>query len=227
MGNRCLDSMNEIKKQLLTEIKQRFGSYGDKDIKITDKKFPMHINNKHRKDSVIAKEKASEEMERGYHRGSIKKAKLPTSYRFKPTAFNKGKLSYSGYTESGVHEYNISGDIPSTMKIKHGKSKKPLQRKGSLTTSDVEIDFAGNKPTEELLQSMIPSLAHHINSHGPDTINLKTKDMKLFYDRLVGSLSSKYRVSSKESEDGTYSWTLQSKKITPKIQSLIKTLINK
>lgn len=220
--------MNEIKQKLLTEIKQRFGSFDNKEIKITDKRFPLQINNKHRKDEKLAKVKAKEEMTSGYHRGSIKKAVLPTSYRFKPTAFNKGKLSYSGYTESGTHEYTIKTDgTPALLKINHGKSKRGTMKKGSLTTSNIEIDLGKNQPTEELLQSMIPSLAHHISSHSPDTINIKTKDMKVFYDKLINAVSSKYRVSSNESEDGTHNWTLQSRKITPKIQSLIKSLLDK
>ena len=220
--------MNEIKQQLLTEIKQRFGSFDHKDMKITDKRFPLHINNKHKKDKKTAKEKAKEEIEKGYHRGIIRKANLPTSYRFKPTAFNTGKLSYSGYTESGNHEYTIkseNGDVK--INIDHRKSKKSNLKKGSLTTSNINIDFTTEKPSEEIMNSIIPSIAHHINSHAPDTINLETKNLKAFYDKMIDGISKKYRVSSKEDENGKHSWTLQSKKITPKIQHLIKSLLNK
>jgi len=220
--------MNDIKQQLLTEIKQRFGSFEHKDIKITDKRFPLQINNKHRKDKKLAKMRAEEEIKSGYHRATIKKAALPTSYRFKPTAFNKGKLSYSGYAEAGNHEYTIKTDGSSAVvKINHAKSKKGTMKKGSLTTSNIEIDLGNSQPSEELLQSIIPSVTHHIGSHSPDTINIKTKDMKVFYDKLIDGISSKYRVSSSESEDGTHNWTLQSRKITPKIQSLIKSLLSK
>lgn len=220
--------MNDIKQQLLTEIKQRFGSFEHKDIKITDKRFPLQINNKHRKDKKLAKEKAKEEIEKGYHRGIIRKANLPTNYRFKPTAFNKGNLSYSGYNESGNHEYTIkseNGDVK--INIDHKKSKRSSLKKGSLTTSNINIEFGTGKPSEETLNSIIPSIAHHINSHSPDTINFETKNLKAFYDKIIDGVSKKYRVSSNEDENGNYYWTLQSKSITPKIQHLIKSLLNK
>lgn len=225
--------MNEIKQQLLTEIKKRTDGSVGKDIPLKKKEFPVPINKriKRRGDIKSIDQKLTNAKEKGFYRGKIKSAILPTTYVFKPTEFKKDKsggITYSGNKEAGVHQYTVTGDDSKIeVSIKHTKSKKPQLKKGSLTTSQIDINFGGDNGTREALDSVIPALKHHIKAIGPDTINFKTKDMKEFHAKVVKAVSKKYRINSKELEDGTSLWTLQSKSITPKIQSLINTLIKK
>lgn len=211
--------MNDIKKQLLTEIKQRFDGTIGKDISLKSKKSP--VTGKTMEDVKASADK-------GVHRGKIGSAELPTTYRFKPTAFDKKTEKYSPNKEAGSHQYTIKTDGEDVvLDVKHNISQKSKMKKGSLTTSKVEINL-GNKPASlEILNSVIPSMRHHIRAISPDTINFKAKGNRAFFRKLVDEISKGYRVSSSEGVDGTHSYTLQSKKITPRIQSLINSLTRK
>jgi len=211
--------MNDIKQQLLTEIKQRFDGIIGKDIPLKSKKSPL-------KGKTIEDMKVN--ADKGKHRGKISSAELPTTYRFKPTAFDKKTEKYSANKEAGSHQYTIKTDKENVvMDIKHGMSQKSKMKKGSLTSSKVEINL-GDKPASlEILNSVIPSMRHHIKALSPDTINFKVKGNRAFFRKLVDEISKGYRVSSSEGVDGMHSYTLQSKKITPRIQSLINSLTKK
>jgi hypothetical protein len=225
--------MNEIKNQLLTEIKNRSESFSSKDVDLKSSSFPIAINSKWKKEKGRSKdveERVKSVATKGIHRGRIGKAVLPTSYRFKPTEFKKSKrgLSYSGNTEAGVHQYSIkNGDETISVSISHKTSKRPEMKKGSLTTSKVDINLANNLGSHDVLNSVIPSIQHHIRSVRPDTIQIQTNDSTAFHKKVVSGISKKYRVSSTEKEDGTHLWTLQSRKITPRIMSLINSLLKK
>jgi hypothetical protein len=222
--------MNEIKKQLLNEIKNRESLGTGNEVKPKHSSFPFALNRNLKKDSKGSIKRAKDVSETGIHRATIKGA-LPTSYRFKPTEFKKdkdGSLVYSANTESGTHQYTIkAGDGEVGVSIRHRTSKKPELKKGSLTTSEVDINLGKNLGTREILDSIIPSILHHIKSVKPDNIKMKTTNMDGFLSKVVNGVSKKYRVSSEQGVDGSSSWTLQSKKITPRIQSLIKALLHK
>jgi hypothetical protein len=225
--------MNEIKRQLLNEIKDRSQRVSEKEVKLKSSSFPIPINSNWKKNKKLSKqveERIKNVSMKGINRGRVGRASLPTSYRFKPTDFKKTKsgLVYSGNTESGIHQYEIKKDNGNvSVSIEHKNSKKSKMKRGSLTTSKINIDFGGDMGTQDMLGSVIPSIHHHIKSVKPDTIELQTKDMKAFHDKVVKGISKNYRVSSAENENGMHSWTLQSKKITPRIQILIKSLLHK
>lgn len=131
-------------------------------------------------------------------------------------------------TQTGQHEYAISdGDGSISVSITHKTSKRPQLKKGSLTTSKVNIDLGDNLGSHDALNSVIPAINHHIKAVQPDTIELETNDSTAFHNKVIRGISKKYRVSSTEKEDGTHSWTLQSRKITPRIMSLINSLLKK
>jgi len=225
--------MNEIKQQLLTEIKNRSKGFNTKDVDLKSSSFPVAVNSKWKRSKKMSKdveERIKKVAEKGIHRGKIASSVLPTSYRFRPTEFKKSKkgLSYSGNTESGQHEYAISdGDGSISVSISHKTSKRPQLKKGSLTTSKVNIDLGDNLGSHDALNSVIPAINHHIKAVQPDTIELETNDSTAFHNKVIRGISKKYRVSSTEKEDGTHSWTLQSRKITPRIMSLINSLLKK
>ncbi len=211
--------MNEIKRQLLTEIKKRTDGNIGKDIPLGSKKFPFKGKTVEDMDAIS---------QRGTHRGKISSAELPTTYRFKPTAFNKKTKKYSGNKEAGSHVYTIKTDEQDVnLEIIHSKSNSSGIKKGSLTTSKVNINF-GDKPASlEILNSVVPSLKHHIKAVSPDTLSFKVKGNRAFFRKVVDEISKGFRISSDEKIDGTNSYTLQSKKITPKIQSLINNIIQR
>lgn len=187
--------MNDIKNQLLLEIKKRTDGSIGKDIPLNKKEFPVPINKKIKKSGNLESinKKLLNAKEKGFYRGKIKSATLPTTYVFKPTEFKKNKsggITYSGNKEAGIHQYDVSGDGSKIeVSIKHTKSKKAQLKKGSLTTSNVDINFDTDNGTREALDSVIPAIKHHIKSISPDTINFKTKNMKAFYNKVVKAVS--------------------------------------